>query len=165
MPFRNLSQESDTAYFANGFVEDLTANLTRFTSLRVLATQSAFALGQPDRGVDEFAQDWNLDFLLEGSVRRGAESLRVGVQLIRVQGRETVWAERFDAPLDTSCARRRSGRSKPDEGWTYCDPLRFPTICNGLDLTRELLMRWHAGQLQSIENQPRSSRLRCGIWS
>ena len=44
--------------------------------------------------------DWDLDFLLEGSVRRGDTNLRVGVQLIRVQGRETVWAGRFDAPLE-----------------------------------------------------------------
>jgi TolB-like protein len=45
LPLRNLSPESDTDYFANGFVEDLTADLTRFASLRVLAAESAFALG------------------------------------------------------------------------------------------------------------------------
>lgn len=99
-PFRNFSQEPDTKYFANGFVEDLTADLTRFPSLRVLAMQSTFALGQLDRSVDDFAREWDLDFVLEGSVRRGDENVRVGVQLIRVQGRETVWAERFDAPLE-----------------------------------------------------------------
>ena len=99
-PFRNLSKEPDTEYFANGFVEDLTADLTRFPLLKVLAMQSTFALGQLNRSVDDFARDWDLDFVLEGSVRRGEENVRVGVQLIRVQGRETVWAERFDAPLE-----------------------------------------------------------------
>ena len=100
LPFRNLSPESDTDYFANGFVEDLTADLTRFASLRVLAAESAFALGQSERSVDDVAPEWDLDFLLTGSLRRGDENLRVGVQLVRVEGRETVWAERFDAPLE-----------------------------------------------------------------
>ncbi|MCP4782343.1 MAG: hypothetical protein GY903_04960 [Fuerstiella sp.] len=65
----------------------------------MIATQSAFALGQLDRPLDDIARDWDLDFLLEGSVRRGEKDVRVGVQLNRVRGRETVWAERFDAPL------------------------------------------------------------------
>ena len=99
LPFRNLSPESDTDYFANGFVEDLTADLTRFSSLRVMAAESAFALGQSD-SADDLATQWGLDFLLTGSLRRGDANLRVGVQLIRVEGRETVWAERFDAPQE-----------------------------------------------------------------
>ena len=100
LPFQNLSAEPDTGYFASGFVEDLAADLSRFPSLRVLATQSAFALEREGLSIDEIARQWNLDFFLQGSVRRSGEALRVGVQLIRVQGRETVWAERFDAPLE-----------------------------------------------------------------
>lgn len=95
-----MSPESDTEYFANGFVEDLIAELTRFHSLRVLASQSTFGLEQIDRSIYELADDWNLQYILEGSVRRGASAIRVGVQLIRVDGRETLWAERFDAPLE-----------------------------------------------------------------
>jgi len=99
MPFRNLSPAPDTEYFATGFVEDLTAELTRFSSLRVLATQSSFTLEQLGRSVDDFAKEWELDVLLQGSVRRGDENVRVGVQLIRIEDRETLWADRFDAPL------------------------------------------------------------------
>jgi len=100
MPFRNLTQEPDTEYFSNGFVEDLTANLTRFSSLRVLATQSTFALESLNRPINETTAEWGLDYLLRGSVRRGHTDLRVGVQLVRLQGEETIWAERFDASLD-----------------------------------------------------------------
>jgi TolB-like protein/tetratricopeptide (TPR) repeat protein len=100
MPFRNLSREPDTEYFANGFVEDLTAELTRFPSLRVLATQSTFTLAQLDRTADQRVQEWGLDYVLRGSIRRGDNQVRVGVQLIRTQDRETVWADRFDAPLN-----------------------------------------------------------------
>lgn len=99
LPFRNLSPDSDTDYFTNGFVEDLTADLTRFSSLRVLAAESAFALGMSEADEDA-ATRWDLDFLLTGSLRRTDANLRVGVQLVRMPGRETVWAERFDASLD-----------------------------------------------------------------
>ncbi len=100
MPFRNLSPDPDTEFFASGFVEDLIADLTRFPTLRVLASQSTFGLGQIDRSVDDVIREWDLQYVLEGSVRRGGATIRVGVQLIRVDGRETVWAERFDAPLN-----------------------------------------------------------------
>jgi TolB-like protein len=100
MPFRNLSTETATAYFANGFVEDLTANLTRFPSLSVLATQSTFAIEHLDRSIDDYAQDWELEFILQGSVRKGDEALRVSVQLIKLQNRETIWADRFDTPIE-----------------------------------------------------------------
>ena len=95
-PFRNLSTEPHTDYFANGFVEDLTAELTRFSSLRVLATQSTFTLAELGRTIDQHAEEWGLDFLLQGSIRRSEDRVRVSVQLIRIQDRETVWAERFD---------------------------------------------------------------------
>ena len=100
MPFRNLSPGRDTEFFANGFVEDLIGHLTRFPSLRVLASQSTFGLSQIDRSVDDVIREWDLQYVLEGSVRRGGSAIRVGVQLIRVYGQETVWAERFDAPLE-----------------------------------------------------------------
>ena len=100
MPFRNLSPEPDTEFFANGFVEDLIADLTRFQSLRVLASQSTFGLTQIDRSIYDIAGDWDVQYVLEGSVRRGSSAVRVGVQLIRVDGQQTTWADRFDAPLD-----------------------------------------------------------------
>lgn len=100
MPFRNLSSTQETEYFADGFVEDLTAELTRFSSLRVLATQSTSALAQPGQPSDKNVQDWGIDFMLQGSIRRGGDQVRVGVQLIRTQDQETVWAERFDASLN-----------------------------------------------------------------
>lgn len=100
LPFRNLSEESDTEYFAYGFVEDLTADLTRFSSLRVLAAQSAFAIEQAEGSEGPNIDDLNLDFLLQGSVRRGSSQLRVTVQLVQFDSRQTVWADRFDAPLE-----------------------------------------------------------------
>jgi TolB-like protein/tetratricopeptide (TPR) repeat protein len=98
VPFRNLSSEPETEYFANGFVEDLTRELTRFPSLRVLAAQSAFGLALADQSAERLSSKWGLDFMLQGTIRWGDTGLRVGVQLIRVEGGEIVWAERVDAP-------------------------------------------------------------------
>ncbi len=100
MPFRNLSADPDTEFFASGFVEDLIAELTRFRSLRVVASQSTVMLNAAGRSVDEVAEEWDLQYVLEGSIRRGGSALRVSAQLVRVDGRQTIWAERFDAALD-----------------------------------------------------------------
>jgi TolB-like protein len=100
MPFRNLSTEPDTDYFARGFVEDLIANLTRFPSLRVVASQSTFGWDRHDSSLEDLARAWGLQYVLEGSVRCRGSTLRVSSQLIRIEDLQTVWAERFDAPLD-----------------------------------------------------------------
>jgi TolB-like protein/tetratricopeptide (TPR) repeat protein len=100
MPFRHLSPEPDTAYFTGGFVEDLIANLTRFGSLRVVASQSTFGLAQTESSPQDIAREWDLQYVLEGSVRKRGDTLRVGTQLIRVEDWQTTWAESFDASLD-----------------------------------------------------------------
>ncbi len=100
MPFRNLSPEPDTEYFASGFVEDLTADLARFTSLRVLGSETMLGLGGAHRPADGFPPEWGLDFVLQGSIRRDDTSVRISVQLIHLEGREVVWGERIDAPLE-----------------------------------------------------------------
>ena len=66
MPLRNLSSEPDTEHFADGFVDDLTTDLTRFPSLRVLAAQSTFELRRVDQSTDEVASKWGLDFIPAG---------------------------------------------------------------------------------------------------
>ena len=70
MPFRNLSTEQDTEFFANGFVEDLIADLTRFQSLRVLASQSTFGLAQVNRSIYDVAERPTLSLL--GKARRNS---------------------------------------------------------------------------------------------
>ncbi len=122
LPFRNLSPEHDSGYFTRGFVEDLTTELTRFSTLRVLASPSASALGESDPPED-LLREWNIDFFLAGSIRVGSSRLRVSVQLIREPERDTIWADRLDAPLENvfelqdEIASRVAGRlaSKVDE--------------------------------------------------
>jgi TolB-like protein/tetratricopeptide (TPR) repeat protein len=95
LPFENLSPDEEAGYFARGFVEDLIACLTRFSPLRVLAAESSLQLPAPDA----VEARWGLDVVLQGSVRLAGDQLRVTAHLITIPAHETVWSERFDAPL------------------------------------------------------------------
>ncbi|MHC5114952.1 MAG: tetratricopeptide repeat protein, partial [Planctomycetota bacterium] len=100
LPFTNLSPDEETAYFARGFVEDLIACLSRFSGLRVVAGESSRNVTSQDEVFDRVASAWGLDAVLTGSVRRGADRIRVTTRLVSVADRETLWSERFDAPLE-----------------------------------------------------------------
>ncbi|MHC4975420.1 MAG: tetratricopeptide repeat protein, partial [Planctomycetota bacterium] len=97
--FENLSDDGETAYFARGFTEDLIGCLTRFRVLRVIATESSFRLETAGRSLAETPREWGLDAILEGSVRRGGDQIRVTARLVAVGDGRTVWSETFDAPL------------------------------------------------------------------
>ena len=101
MPFDNLSSDPENGYFARGFVEDLIADLARFSELRVMAGASSFALPSLDRTVEEIASEWRADHVLTGSVRRRDDTLRVTTQLLDAADMQLVWAERFDANVDS----------------------------------------------------------------
>ena len=98
LPFENLSDDPGTGYFARGFVDELTTHLTRFAELRVVRAEH---LPLPQAGAPEHdATAWGVDYFLEGRVARGGSTLRVWAQLVKVDGRKTVWAERFDAAVE-----------------------------------------------------------------
>lgn len=99
-PFTNLSPDEEAAYFARGFVEDLIACLTRFTGLRVVAAESSMHVPFPDEALARVVREWDLDSILSGSVRRGADRLRVTARLVSVADGTTLWSQHFDAPLE-----------------------------------------------------------------
>ena len=101
LPFENLSGDSDNDYFAAEFVEDLITDLSRFHSLQVISsyTSKKMGAGSPD-GLAE-AKALAVSYLLKGSLRRKADQIRITTQLIEVAGGGVIWAERYDAPLDT----------------------------------------------------------------
>lgn len=101
LPFENLSGDSDHDYFATEFVEDLITDLSRFHSLQVISsyTSKKMAAGSPDELAE--AKALAVSYLLKGSLRRKADQIRITTQLIEVAGAGVIWAERYDAPLDT----------------------------------------------------------------
>ncbi len=95
LPFQNLGAEADTGYFTDGITEDLVIALSRFGSLFVIARNSSFAY----RGTTDLrrvGRELGVHYLLEGSVRRAGDRLRIGVQLIDAATVQNVWAQRYE---------------------------------------------------------------------
>lgn len=100
LPFDNLSDDSSQAYFAHGITEDVTTDLSRLSGLFVIARNTAFTyLG---KAVDpkELSADLGVKYVLEGSVRRVGDILRINVQLIDGQTGGHLWANRYDGAPD-----------------------------------------------------------------
>lgn len=99
LPFTNLSSDADDEYFANGLTEDIITGLSRFRSLCVISQKSSFAYKGRSTDIRDIARELAAQYLLEGSVRRASEQLRVTAQLVDVTTGQRLWAERFDRPL------------------------------------------------------------------
>lgn len=96
LPFDNLSGDPAQEYFCDGLVNDITTDLSRFPDLLVIAANSAFAYKHRHRKVQEIAAELDVRYLLEGSVQRLQERIRVNAQLIDGGTGHHVWAERFE---------------------------------------------------------------------
>jgi adenylate cyclase len=99
LPFNNLSDDSQQEYFVDGFTEDLITDLSQVSGLFVIARNSVFTYKGRAVKVQDVAQDLGVNHVLEGSVRREGERLRINVQLINAITGHHVWAERFDREL------------------------------------------------------------------
>jgi TolB-like protein len=100
LPFPNLGGDADLAWLADGFVEDITTELSRFRDLFVVARNSAFVYRDMPRDLRGIARDLGVRYVVEGSVRATAERVRVTAQLIDATTGGHVWAETFDRDLD-----------------------------------------------------------------
>ena len=100
LPFNNLSGDPDQEYFADGMTEDIITGLSRFRSLFVTARNSTFAYKGKSPDVREVARDLGVRYILEGSVRRRGERIRITGQLIDAETGNHLWAERYDRELE-----------------------------------------------------------------
>ncbi len=100
LPFANLSADPEQEYFADGITEEIIIQLTRFRCLTVIARNSSFHYKGRAVIVQEAARELNVQFLVEGSVRRAGDRVRITTQLIDgVTGRH-IWAGRFERQLE-----------------------------------------------------------------
>ena len=100
LPFQNMSGDPEQEYFADGMVEDITTALSRVTGLFVIARNSSFAYKGKAVDVKEAGRELGVRYVLEGSVRKAANRVRVTAQLIEAETGGHVWAERYDRTLD-----------------------------------------------------------------
>ena len=99
LPFANLSGDPEQDYFVDGVTENLTTDLSRIGGSFVIARNSAFSYKSKAIDVRQVGRELNVRYVLEGSVQRSGNRLRVNVQLVDAESGNHLWAERFDKPV------------------------------------------------------------------
>ena len=100
LPFANMSADQDQEFLADGIVEDVITELSRFRSLMVIARNSTFAYKGASVDVRRIGKELGARYVVEGSVRRSGNRLRVTVQLIEASSGTHVWAGKWDRTLE-----------------------------------------------------------------
>ncbi len=99
LPFKNMSTDPEQEYFCEGLSEELINALTQINDLRVVARTSAFSFKDKDMDIREIGHKLNVKTVLEGSVRKSGNRLRITAQLINVIDGYHLWSDRFDREL------------------------------------------------------------------
>jgi TolB-like protein len=99
LPFANMGGDPEQEYFVDGITESLTSDLSRISGAFVIARNTAFTFKGRAVDVKRLGRELNVRYVLEGSVQRGVNRLRVNAQLIDAESGNHLWAERFDKPV------------------------------------------------------------------
>ena len=99
LPFANLSDDKEQEYFSDGLTEDLITDLSRFSQLRVIARNSTFRYKGQSVDIAQIAKELGVRYVLEGSVRRAGEQVRITAKLVDAHTQSQAWAQRYDRPL------------------------------------------------------------------
>jgi TolB-like protein len=99
LPFVNLSGDPEQEYFVDGVTESLTTDLSRISHSFVIGRHTAFTFKGKPVDMRKLGRELNVRYVLEGSVQRGGERIRVNVQLVDAESGNHLWAERFDKPI------------------------------------------------------------------
>jgi len=96
LPFANLSDDPEQQYFADGITEDLTTDLSRIADMFVISRNTAFSYRNKPINTKQIGRELGVRYVLEGSVRRSGNQIRITAQLIDAETDAHLWAERFD---------------------------------------------------------------------
>jgi adenylate cyclase len=99
LPFNNMSGDPEQEFFADGITEDLITELSRFRELFVISRNSSFKYKGKPVEVHKFARELGVQYVVEGSVRKAGNRVRITVQLIDAESDRHLWAERYDREL------------------------------------------------------------------
>jgi adenylate cyclase len=112
LPFTNLSGDPEQEYFNDGITEDLTSDFSKLSSLFVIARNSAFTYKGKAVKVQEVSQELGVRYVLEGSVRKAGDQVRITAQLIDAITGYYLWSEQYDRPLQDLFALQGEIRQK-----------------------------------------------------
>ncbi|HAA05686.1 MAG TPA: adenylate/guanylate cyclase domain-containing protein, partial [Syntrophobacteraceae bacterium] len=99
LPFVNMSNDPEQEYFSDGITEDITTDLSKISSLFVISRNSAFTYKGRTTKVQDISREMGVRYVMEGSVRKAGERVRITAQLIDAASDHHLWAERYDRPL------------------------------------------------------------------
>ena len=100
LPFINMSDDPQQEYFSDGISEDIITDLSKISGLIVIARNSSFTYKGKPVNVQQIGQDLGVRYLLEGSVRKAGDQMRINAQLIDASNGQHLWAERYDGKFD-----------------------------------------------------------------
>src|SRR6202042_1439291 len=96
LPFANMSAEKENEYFSDGLAEEILNLLAKIPGLKVIARTSSFAFRGKEEDITKIAESRRVRTILEGSVRRSGNRLRITAQLINAADGSHLWSERYD---------------------------------------------------------------------
>ena len=99
LPFANIGGDPEQDYFVDGVTESLTTDLSRMSGMLVIGRNTAFTYKGKAVDLKQVGRELNVRYVLEGSVQRGGNRMRVNVQLIDAETGNHLWADRFDKPV------------------------------------------------------------------
>ncbi len=100
LPFKNMSGEPEQEYFSDGITEDIITELNRFRELRVMSRESTFYYKEQPIKVQDVGRELEVDYIVEGSVRKAGDRVRVTAQMVDAGNGLHIWAERYDRELE-----------------------------------------------------------------
>jgi TolB-like protein/Flp pilus assembly protein TadD len=100
LPFVNMSENAEQEYFSDGITEDLITDLSKISGLFVIARNSVFTYKSKPVQIRQVAEELGVRYVLEGSVRRAADQVRINAQLIDATTGGHLWAERYDGKME-----------------------------------------------------------------
>jgi len=99
LPFANLSGNPEQEFFSDGISEDIITALSRFHAIFVIARNSSFQYKGENVSIQKVGRELGVQYIVEGSVRRSGDRIRISVQLVEVETENQIWAERYDREL------------------------------------------------------------------
>lgn len=116
LPLENLSGDKDQDYFADGMTDDLIANLAKIRSLRVVSRSTAMAYKGTHKPVSQIAAELNVDAVVEGTVMRVGNRVRITAELVQVSTDQHLWADTYESPMgDVLALQNRVSSAIVDE--------------------------------------------------
>jgi adenylate cyclase len=112
LPFTNISPDPNDEYFADGLTEELITKLSEIKGLKVIARTSVMGYKRKEKKVSEIAEELEVGSIIEGSVRKAGDRIRISVQLIDSSTQEHLWSSNYDSKLDDIFAIQSDVASK-----------------------------------------------------